>query len=102
MSWPLIPVSAALPDIWPLLASYRHEASEGPPLFIIYIIFFFEKKFNLVFLWLLQPHEVSPEYLKGKAAKTAVAVSDKNKSTSKEVKRKLPAIALGDSSKVSR
>lgn len=46
---------------------------------------------------MLQPHEVSPEYLKGKAAKNAVATIDKNKpTTSKEVKKKVPVVPLTD------
>lgn len=46
-------------------------------------------------LQLLQPHEVSPEYLKGRAAKNA-APADKAKPAAKETKKKPLAITYPD------
>lgn len=53
------------------------------------------------FKYLLQPHEVSPEYLKGKAAKNAATTEKSNKNTSKDVKKKMPAVTLSETTKVS-
>lgn len=45
------------------------------------------------------PHEVSPEYLKGKAAKNAATTEKSNKNTSKDVKKKMPAVTLSETTK---
>lgn len=54
-------------------------------------------------LFIRQPHEVSPEYLKGRAARNAAAVTDKtNKPASKDVKKKSITVSMADVAKVSK
>lgn len=51
---------------------------------------------------ILQPHEVSPEYLKGRAARNAAVTTEKNsKAVSKDTKNKSTGISVADVTKVS-
>lgn len=49
--------------------------------------------------YFLQPHEVLPEYLKGRAAKNTAPAEKTNKST-KETKKKPPALTFHEGAKV--